>query len=73
MTRILERLNITGRKLSADERSAVDALNDKYPTVAPKAAPKKRLVLTKRYSRLRGAGQKTTPVVTGKVAKLEAA
>lgn len=72
MTRILERLNIAGRKLSADEKSAVNALNAKYPTVAAKAAPAKRVVLAKRYSRLRVAGKKTQ-VATDQAAKLKAA
>jgi hypothetical protein len=74
MARILERFSTAGRKLSADEKSAVNALNTKYPTVAAKAAPAKRTVLVKRFSRVRtGAKKATTQVVAGKAVKLEVA
>jgi len=64
MTRILERFSTVGRKLSPDEKSAVNALNAKYPTVAAKAAPAKRSVLVKRFSRVRtGAKKATNPVI----------
>ena len=74
MTRILERFNTAGRKLSADEKSAVNALNAKYPTVAAKAAPAKRTVLAKRFSRVRaGVKKTTTQVAAGKAEKLKGA
>lgn len=74
MTRILERFSTAGRKLSADEKSAVNALNAKYPTVAAKAAPAQRTVLVKRFSRVR-VGTKKAPIeaVAGNAAKLEVA
>lgn len=74
MTRILDRFQIVGRKLSAEEKSAVAALNEKYPTVAVKAAPARRTVLTKRFSRVRTTSKKpTTHVVGKKVGELKAA
>lgn len=46
--RIKDRFADTGRKLSDDEREAVDAMHAKYPTVAMKPKPvfraKKRVV-----------------------------
>lgn len=74
MTRILERFSTAGRKLSADEKSAVNALNAKYPTVAAKAAPAKRIILVNRFSRVRtGAKKSTSQAVPSKAAKFEAA
>jgi hypothetical protein len=73
MTRIQERFTATGRKLSADEKSAVNALNAKYPSVTAAAAPAKRTVLVKKFSRVRAAPKRTIKVIAGKSLKLEAA
>lgn len=74
MTRIQERFTATGRKLSADEKTAVNTLNAKYPTVAAAAAPAKRTVLAKRFSRVRAGAKKTSiQVIAGKAPKLEVA
>lgn len=73
MTRIQDRFTATGRKLSADEKSAVNALNAKYPSMPLAVAPGKRTVLVKKFSRVRTASKKTVITVVGKASKLEAA
>ena len=37
--RILDRITTTGRRLTADERRAVDEMHAKYPTVPMKPKP----------------------------------
>ncbi len=74
MTRILERLSTAGRKLSADEKTAVSALNAKYPTVTARAVPAKRAGLANHFSRVRtGAAKTTAQVAEGKSGKLKVA
>jgi hypothetical protein len=46
--RILDRLPATGRKLTAEEKAAVDALNAKYANVPFKAMPARHLILKKK-------------------------
>lgn len=73
MTRILERFSTAERKLSPEEKAAVNALNAKYPTVAAKAAPAKRTILAKKFSRVRRASKPAVKGVADKTRELEVA